>query len=92
VKIEIEIPDWADGRHVYVFAGIELAAFKHAGAPWRVKSSRCSMCGKCCEGCIHLTSDGPKRVCELGMNRPFACGTSAVPNRVSECTERYREL
>lgn len=89
MRVVLDLPDWVVGRHLYVFAGIELAAYKHNGKDWLVKESRCSMCGKCCKGCSHIVPDGPKRVCGLGLNRPFSCGTSASPNRVKECTERY---
>ena len=77
MKIEIEIPDWANERHIYVMAGIELAAFKLAHEKeFHVKTGRCSYCGKCCMNmknrknsfpmdengtCSHLKDDGPDR-------------------------------
>ena len=45
----VEIPDWAIGRHLYLFAGIELVAFQLQGEKEiLLKSGRCSGCGKCC--------------------------------------------
>jgi len=77
MKIEIEIPDWANERHIYVMAGIELAAYKLAHEnEFHVKTGRCSACGACCMGmrsgsrefptdekgtCINLINDGPTK-------------------------------
>ena len=50
VKIEIEIPDWCDERHIYILAGIEMVAYKLYGQTvWCIKETRCNMCGACCE-------------------------------------------
>ena len=49
MKIELDLPDWVDTKHIYVMAGIELVAYKHWKKPWKIKTSRCNMCGKCCE-------------------------------------------
>jgi len=60
--IELEIPAWAKNRHIYIFAGDELLAFKevrivhHEGEhvpirqPLIVKThdGRCTGCGTCC--------------------------------------------
>lgn len=101
IKIELELPDWVEGKHIYIMAGIELAAYKHLNKPWKVKTGKCNMCGKCCEDitgkfppskegtCIYLENDGKdKKRCSLAINRPFRCciGTS---NNVKECTEKY---
>ena len=48
MRIEIDIPDWAKERDIYVMAGIELAAYKPAKGRWHIKTGRCNMCGKCC--------------------------------------------
>jgi hypothetical protein len=87
MKIEIEIPDWADERHIYIMAGIELVAYKLLYEPWHVKTARCIMCGACCMNlklsyfpmtggtCDHLLEplgDGV-RECGQGATRPFIC-------------------
>lgn len=90
MKIELDIPEWAQERHIYVFAGIELLGVKTPGGPLKVKTGRCSMCGRCCKSCEHLLTIGQKRLCRLGSNRPFACGASEGPRpHIPECTESY---
>ena len=64
VVIHIEVPEWAIGRHVRVFAGVEQIAYKKvvSGFPnvkygkTMIKVGRCSMCGECCRrtGCPYL--------------------------------------
>lgn len=63
MKIEFEVPDWAEGRNITIFAGHELIAMKdyivkhkdgkHVGKyePLRIKSEdgRCSGCSDCCK-------------------------------------------
>ena len=85
MRIELELPEWTEERHIYVMAGIELVAYKYLNQPWKVKTGRCNMCGKCCSSfrndsetiingtCINLVNDGPKRICKLGVNRPWNC-------------------
>jgi len=94
VKIVLEIPQWAEERHIFITAGIELVAFKQVGEELKVKTSRCSMCGKCCETvykegpCQHLEPEGDKKVCGLGFSRPWRCCVShnlTTPG----CTEEF---
>jgi hypothetical protein len=93
--ITVEIPDWAEKRHIYVFAGIELLAYQLVGQSMRIKTSRCNMCGKCCiirgQPCEHLVADGKKRVCDLGVSRPFSCSIGRGASRASECTEQFED-
>lgn len=63
MKIEFDIPKWAVGRHIYIFAGTELLGIKEARTvhedgehkikylPLRLKAEdgRCNRCGKCCQ-------------------------------------------
>jgi len=50
VKIEIELPDWVEGRHIRIFAGIEEVARRLTNTNyWEVKTDRCNMCGACCK-------------------------------------------
>lgn len=48
MRIILELPDWANERHIRIFAGIEEIAKKLYRKPWQIKVSRCNMCGKCC--------------------------------------------
>jgi hypothetical protein len=89
MRIEIDLPDWCDERHIYIFAGIELAAYRQYGENWiRVKTERCNRCGKCCQQehwalefnpgrceCTFMEHLGDEHRCALGINRPFSCGT-----------------
>lgn len=51
MKITLDIPDWADERHIRILAGIELVAFKLAQEDhFKVKDVRCDWCGDCCTG------------------------------------------
>lgn len=90
MKIVLDLPEWVGGRHIYVFAGIELAAYKPVNGEWLVKESRCSRCGVCCEECEHLIPDGPLLVCSLGIKRPFTCCMTG--GATEGCTERYGRL
>ena len=103
MKLIIDLPDWAveERRHIFIFGGMELMAYKEDGSDWYVKTGRCSQCGKCCMGlgettqppmaqngvCVHLKPDGPKWVCGLGSGRPFSC--SAGRSLKQGCTEQY---
>jgi len=103
-----DLPEWTGERDLYVMAGLELVAYKHQGDVWKVKTSRCSMCGTCCENigkypgteffpinkdgsCGHLKNDGYKRVCGLGVSRPFSCSIGLGLNSYSGSTERFEE-
>ena len=97
----ITLSAWTNERHLYLLAGIELAAHKLHGEDWQIKTSRCSMCGKCCENftdddylpitngiCDYLVDDGGgKKICSLGSDRPYSCciGLSDLP----DCTEKF---
>lgn len=96
MKLELELPDWIDRRAIRVFAGIELIAYKFPWTPLMVKTSRCSMCGKCCMtvNCDHLEKepgDNDRWRCGLGIERPFVCCT-AEPRNIPECTSKYKEV
>jgi hypothetical protein len=91
MKIEIEIPDWAAERHLFIFAGIELLAYKKYGDDFiSVKKERCNFCGACCENlpqdihvpidekgtCKNLVTYGNTKECKLGQERPWLCNIS----------------
>jgi hypothetical protein len=107
MKIVIEIPDWCDERHIRILAGIEMVAYKLAHEDhFMVKTERCSNCGTCCSDlspriphagpdgvCIHLIPDGPKKMCSLGVDRPFICSVSRDRKGSPEgCTIEYRKV
>lgn len=62
MRINIELPDWVDERHIrvlkdgkdnlFVLAGVEeVAKFLRTGPHterWQVKTARCDLCGECC--------------------------------------------
>jgi len=62
MKIELEIPEWAIGKHIYIFANEEILAIKEAKIskkdgehilsylPLKIKpeDGRCNGCGSCC--------------------------------------------
>ena len=91
-------------RGIFVMAGIEPVAIKLPDQPWQVKTGRCTNCGKCCEGwretdmfppqhdgkCDYLAMDGPKKICSLGLSRPFAC-TIAINARPG-CTATWESM
>ena len=102
MKIELELPDWVDEKHIYIMAGLEMVAYKHIKQPMKIKVSRCSMCGKCCEDlnnqsdfppvidgrCVYLKKDGDKKVCSLGVSRPLSCCFANL-RETKGCTEKY---
>lgn len=107
MKFVVDVPDWALGRHLYLFAGIELVAMKMYGEDqmW-IKTDRCSMCGKCCGGfqkwyfpqdengictCLKEEEDG-KQGCNLGVARPFYCAVADGQEKNSDCTVRYMKI
>ena len=88
MKLVIELPDWAEERHIYVMAGIEMLAYKLYGEDViNIKAIRCIQCGKCCMDlkvgmglpidekgtCIHLEKIGQVYECGLGVHRPYMC-------------------
>ena len=90
MKIELDLPDWVDERHIRIFAGIELVAFKSATKDfWKVKVDRCIQCGECCSNlkkhhlptidgrCVHLVDEPgvpDKKRCNIALRRPRTCG------------------
>lgn len=91
MKINIEIPDWVkdEQRGIYIMAGSELVASKMPWEDfWKVKVSRCNMCGKCCKDCRYLNKDNMCNLKAFGQySRPFDC-CIAEPRSVPGCTSR----
>jgi hypothetical protein len=62
IKIEFKVPEWAIGKHIYIFAGSELLGIKESRIyhkngehirtylPLKIKmeDGRCNGCGDCC--------------------------------------------
>ena len=58
MRIELDLPDWVDEKHIYVLAGVECVARRLTNTRyWEVKTSRCNMCGECCK---HLSRHWPR--------------------------------
>ena len=106
-KIELELPEWANKKHIRIFAGVELVAYKKVNEnEFSIKTSRCNFCGECCKNvridhmfgrdketgnCQWLRKNGDTYECGLGMGRPFSCCAS-VPKHISECTEKFKKV
>ena len=86
--INVILPDWTDGRNIYILAGMELAAYQYIGDSLKIKTSRCNKCGKCCEikNCNKLREN---RTCSLDIKRPFLCCITNGINHVPDCMEMF---
>ena len=85
MKIEINLPEWVEEKHIYIMAGIELVAKKYLGQLWEIKTSRCISCGKCCGDCKHLKNNQ----CSLALERPFRC---CITNGKEYCKEKFNTM
>lgn len=107
MKIEIDLPEWCNSRHLFILAGIELVAYKIQGdTTWKVKSGQCNFCGKCCEtssyypfptaedgSCSMLEMIGTEKVCKLGSDRPTGCSVGVLNTKNdSYCTISYVDV
>lgn len=106
VTLELDISDKYIDRNFYVFAGIDLVAYKFRGGVWYKKISDCSMCGKCCrslpnsfpfklvdDSCKYLVKepgDNDMWLCGLGIQRPHGC--SVGESKIPECTAKYEKV
>ena len=87
MRVELDLPDWCDERHIRVFAGIEEVARKVHRKRWEIKTARCNKCGICCMNvkdnwrfgidsktgwCKNLSYDGHD-IYLCGIDRPFTC-------------------
>ena len=105
MKIELEIPDWTKGEHIYIFSNQELIAYsqylikknpKREGyTPFKIKIQRCNGCGDCCEsGSPFNDKDIPcphltTTGCGLGVNIPFSCARSDCSITFTKCSEMF---
>lgn len=105
MKLTIDLPDWCDERHIYIMAGIEMAAYKLYGEDVvNIKTVRCAACGSCCRNlsrylpdvaergdCIHLGTRGIDNECGLSEQRPFLCSTGMQHKGLTpKCSIEYR--
>lgn len=96
MKIILDLPDnVVAGKHLYILAGRELAAYKYLDpAPWMIKTARCNLCGKCCQNfrtttdtfqldekgnCKFLKPEGNTMRCGKELNVPFSCIVGVGP-------------
>jgi len=60
MRIEFDVPEWAIGKHIYLFANEELIGYskfiiekkpqrRQYYTPFKIKSQRCDGCGDCCK-------------------------------------------
>lgn len=105
-RITIELPEWAQERHIYILAGIEMVAYKLYGEDiLHIKTVRCRLCGDCCEGlpiggilpvkpngnCSYLgESVGGVRECSLGVYRPIGCSVGLQKRNHPKCAVEYK--
>ena len=91
MRVELDLPDWVEGRSIHILAGIEEVAHKLSGESWQIKISRCSRCGKCCGNCKYLRYDANEFRCSLGVKMPYEC---CVSDGVLEnsCTVKWQSL
>ena len=85
LKIEFEVPEWAIGRHIHIFAGVELLANKEVRIvhengkhiakylPLKIKQAdgRCNGCGECCSdgGLNHIIIERIKKVINIETDK-----------------------
>lgn len=106
MRLELELPDWAKDRNLYLMAGIELLAYRNRGGKWMLKVGQCNQCGKCCQNvkgqyplptirgkCPQLVKevgDNDRWFCQMGTKRPFGCCIGVINE--DYCSERFEEL
>jgi MinD superfamily P-loop ATPase len=102
MKVTLELPDWVEESRLMILAGVELVATKVPWENfWKVKNTRCDLCGQCCmtkpynpwgvdeEGkCLMLRrqTDGTWE-CSAGLLKPYQCLKD--PNDEPECCITY---
>jgi len=95
-KFLVEVPDWATDRRVYIFLGRESFMISEPDGSLYKKTSRCNLCGKCCEVldnwylgtkeidgktyCKYVNKVGNMWFCEGGNKASFSC-CSDSPNQ-----------
>ena len=105
MKIELELPDWANRSNLWILSDIEPVAYKLKDGVWVVKTGRCRMDGQCCRNlkppfpfetingqCIYLKKELGNNAlyrCGLGLFRPFNC---CVGSGSKNCSVGYKEL
>ena len=101
MKIELDLPDWTEERHIRIFAGLEEVARKLHGKPLEIKVGRCQQCGECCKRmaggpCNHLVySDGHgNHRCKpngIEYDRPFSCASGDGAGK-PYCSVRWEKV
>lgn len=98
MKIELDLPEWTEERHIRIFAGLEEVARKLHGKPLEIKVARCSQCGECCklDECPHLVySEGHKGfLCKPEgsvYRRPFTCASGDNAGQ-PHCSIRWEKV
>ena len=87
MRIEIDLPSWVDERAIHIMAGVERVAYKLPWEEkWKVKTSRCDMCGACCSKCKSYVDNK----CTTEIDRPFLC--CVTHGKIDACSIGFREV
>ena len=105
MKVEIELPDWANRSNLYILSETEPVAYKLKDGVWMVKVSKCRMDGQCCMNhsdkfpfslvdgrCAYLKKEvgnNDRWRCGLGLFRPLQC---CVGGGDEDCSVTYEEV
>ena len=105
MRIELELPDWANRSNLYILSETEPVAYKFKDGAWMVKVRQCRMDGRCCMihssafpfplnngRCIYLKKEvgnNDRWRCSLGLFRPFQCCVGAGDE---SCSVKYEAI
>ena len=105
MRIELNLPDWANRSNLWILSDIEPVAYKLKDGIWMVKTTRCRMDGQCCTNhtvafpfetiqgrCVYLKKEpgnNDQWRCGLGLFRPFQCCVGAGNK---DCAVSYKEI
>jgi len=105
MRIELELPEWANRSNLYILSETEPVAYKLKDRAWMVKVGHCRMDGECCMNhskafpfetidgqCIYLKKEvgnNDRWRCGLGLFRPLQCCVGAGNK---DCSVTYEEV
>ena len=106
MKINLEIPKWAESARLLIVAGNECVAQKLPHQDfWMVKEIRCNQCGECCldsppspygfddEGkCLKLKFEDDKWHCMAGSDKPIRCIIDPNIRGYEQCCMTHKKV